>query len=74
MVALFTQRNFQTGYTSLLVLFKIVFKVVQIYLVKDMSQTVCVYFFYFVTGSREKLMFDVGGHEKVVLGLDTMKK
>ena len=42
----------------------------QIYLKKDISQTVRIYFFYFVTESCEKLTFGagdvkVGDHEKV---------
>ena len=41
-------------------LFKILFKVMQIYLKKDMSQIACVYFFYFVTEGREKLILGAG--------------
>ena len=41
------------------------FKVVQIYLKKDKSQPVCIYFFYFVTGGCEKLIFGAGVDEKV---------
>ena len=42
----------------------------QIYLKKDMSQTVCIYFFFFVTGGCEKLIFGTGGMKKE----GTMKK
>ena len=41
------------------------FKVVQIYLKKDKSQPVSIYFFYFVKGGCEKLIFVAGGDEKV---------
>ena len=41
------------------------FKVGQIYLRKDKSQPVCIYFFYFVTGGCEKLIFGAEGDEKV---------
>ena len=46
----------------------------EIYLKKEMSQTVCIYFLNFVTGGCEKLIFgaagvkkysEVGDHEKV---------
>ena len=50
------------------------FKVVQIYLKKDMSQTISIYFFYFVKGDYEKLIFGAGGREKVILSLGNMKK
>ena len=32
-----------------------------------MSQTICIYFFYFVTEGCEKLNFWCRGHEKVIL-------
>ena len=35
-----------------------------------MSQTVCIYFFYFVTGGCKKLIFGAGDVKK----LETMKK
>ena len=60
MVTLFTRTIIQTDYTSLPILFEIC-KVVQIYLKKD---TVCIYFFCFVTGGCEKLIFGTGGVEK----------
>ena len=37
------------------------FKVVQIYLKKDRSETVCINFFYFVTGGCETLIFGAEG-------------
>ena len=46
----------------------------QIYLKRDMLQTVCIYFFYFVTGGCKKLVLvqgpwksnsEFGNHEKV---------
>ena len=57
MVTLFTRTIIQTDYTSLPILFEIC-KVVQIYLKKD---TDWIYFFYFVTGGCEKLIFGAGG-------------
>ena len=57
MATLFTPTIIQTDYISLPILFEIC-KVVQIYLKKD---TVCIYFFYFVTGGCEKLIFGAGG-------------
>ena len=60
MVTLFTLTIVHTDYISLLILFEIC-KVVQIYLKKD---TVCIYFFYFVTGGCEKLIFGAGGVKK----------
>ena len=50
MVRLFTGTIIQTEYISLPVLFETCVKVMQIYLKKDISQTVCIYFLYFVTG------------------------
>ena len=52
---------------------KFMFKLVQIYLKKDVSQTVCIYFFYFATGGCGKLIC-CRGHEKVILSLETMKQ
>ena len=51
---------------TLPVLFEICVKstVVQIYLKKDMSQTACIYLFYFVTGDCEKLIFLTEGIKK----------
>ena len=36
----------------------------QIYLKRDMLQTVCIYFFYFVTGGCKKLVFGAGAVKK----------
>ena len=62
MVILFTRTIIQTGFTRFFL--KFVFKVVQIYLKKDMSQTVCISFFYFVTGDCEKLICGAVGVKK----------
>ena len=64
MVALFTGRKFSTDYIPSPVLFKILFKIMQNLLdKKDMSQTVCVYFFHFTWG-----------HKKLILNSGTIKK
>ena len=64
MVTLFTHTIIQQTTYLWLFCLKFVFKVVQIYLKKDMLQIACIYFFYFVAGGCEKLTFGVGGVQK----------
>ena len=60
MATRFARTIIQIDYISSPTLFEIC-KEVQIYLKKD---TVCIYFFYFVTGDCEKLIFVAGGAKK----------
>ena len=66
MVTLFTEKNFPTDYIYFIYIYTYIlhqFKMLLIYLKKEMSLTVCVYFFYFTWG-REKLIFGAGGEWK----------